>query len=183
MSWPAGAVSGVPSMVTMPYLTTTVEAVGVAQEHRDQILGDLALYVRIGPAVHAQDVGAGHDADQPAVVIDDREPLDPPGVHQVGRPGDRGVRADGDGGLVINSAAVTALALLRARPRSMPGSASGMLSLKASLVGRLPSETTPMTLLSSSITGKALTRCMCTQVLSEAVWLGLLCAGQGATAV
>src|ERR1700722_4094805 len=67
----------------------------VAQEHaHDEILADLALYVRVGPAVHTQHVGAGHDADQCSVVAGDRESRDPPRVHQPGRLGDRLVRAD-----------------------------------------------------------------------------------------
>jgi hypothetical protein len=72
------------------------EFVRVAAERaKDEILGDLALYLRVGPAVHAEHVGAGHDADQPSVVIGDREPLDPAGVHQARRSGDRLVGADG----------------------------------------------------------------------------------------
>src|SRR5580693_271256 len=59
----------------------------------DQVLDDLALYVRVRSAVHAQDVGAGHDADQGPVVAGDREPLDPPRVHEAGRLGDRLARA------------------------------------------------------------------------------------------
>src|SRR5580692_11698081 len=55
----------------------------VAREHaQDQLLDDRALYVRVCPAVHAQDVGAGDDADQGSVVAGDRESLEPPRVHQ-----------------------------------------------------------------------------------------------------
>jgi hypothetical protein len=65
----------------------------------DQVLDDLAADVRVRPAVDAEHVRTGHDADQPAVVVGDREPLDPPVEHQPGGVGDGLAGADGHGRL------------------------------------------------------------------------------------
>jgi hypothetical protein len=62
-------------------------------------------------------------------------------------------------GLVISSAAVTALARACSRCDIMLWSIPGTVPSSASLVSRSDSETTPMTLLCSSSTGNALTRC------------------------
>jgi hypothetical protein len=62
-------------------------------------------------------------------------------------------------GLVIRSAAVSAAALACSRWCVMVWNAPGISPASASLVSRSASETIPMTLLSSSITGNALTRC------------------------
>src|SRR5689334_18936119 len=63
-------------------------------------------------------------------------------------------------GLVMRSAAVTPSTCDRTRWRVRPCTVRGTLPSSASLVSRSVSETTPMTLLSSSMTGKALTRCL-----------------------
>ena len=61
-------------------------------------------------------------------------------------------------GLVISSAAVTPFTCDRTRWWARPCSVPGTVPSSASLVSRSVSETIPMTLLSSSMTGNALTR-------------------------
>ena len=64
-------------------------------------------------------------------------------------------------GLVIRAAAVSAAALTVSRWRVTVWNTLGSSPSSASLVSRSASETIPMTLLSSSSTGNALTRCSC----------------------
>ena len=160
MSRPTAVVSGAPSIVTMPSLTVTVKWAG---SHR---------YVpRIRSWVISCLMSASGLLNTLSTSARDTMPISVPSSAVTGSrltrreyirraawltvSSGRMVTA----GLVIRSAAVSAAALACSRWCVMVWNAPGSSPASASLVSRSASETIPMTLLSPSSTGNALTRC------------------------
>src|SRR6185437_271554 len=171
MSRPTWVVSGVPSTVTMPSLTVTVNLAG--SQPKVPRMRSSVISLRICGSGLLYTLRTSERVTMPISV---------PSSLTTGSRFTRRLyirRAASvtvwsgpmvTAGLVMRSAAVTPFTCDRTRWRVMPCTVRGTLPSSASLVSRSVSETTPMTLLSSSMTGKALSRILCSIAAISLYW-------------